>query len=146
MDYRSLLKPDVIEVGPAVRLYKASTAAVAFGVGTDAFVAFAERLGVPFVTIDADRFFCLFALETALFAALRPWKGRSFALGDEIELPPRDADDRLEYEMKLATLRYSGAAWKELESRVVEAAKVFRKRMKKGKRPFDRVDKSDGRE
>lgn len=128
-------KPELIEVGPAVRLFRTDKAAVAFGVSREKFEAFAVAAGVPLMDVEGEKYVNLYALEVVLFATLRPWKGESFALGDPIRLP-QDDDGALMYEMKLATLRYGAAKREVLEKLLVEAAGHLKRRYRKGKRPF----------
>lgn len=128
-------KPELIEVGPAVRLFRTDKAAAAFGVSRTKFEAFAEAAGVPLMDVEGEKYVNLYALEVVLFVTLRPWKGASFALGDKISLP-REEEAALMYEMKLATLRYGAAKREVLEKLLVEAAGHLKRRYRKGKRPF----------
>lgn len=125
--------PACIEVGPSVRLYSTREAAAQFCLDVQKFEDGLRELGVPTVEVAGSKYFNLASLTKSLFVALEWSRGKSFKFGEPVDLPPEGSRLRLQYEMYLAALTYTGTSWKDLWQRVQRFADVIRKRRERGR-------------
>lgn len=92
---------------------------------------FLDDLGVPWMEFpDGTQYVSLFAVEQALFAALRCGEP-SFDASRFKFVPTAKYRRATAFEMGLASLTYSGAARDALRNRVAEIGKSYQARLKK---------------
>lgn len=110
--------PDILTIGPAVRLVKENYAAEVFRIEKNEMADFLAKLLVPYMEINGERYYMLYSIEHQLFERLKP-AAKSFSYKHPYPVLPREFEDEFREAVKV----YGAAAYDELHRRLVEAGK-----------------------
>lgn len=105
--------PDIITLGPAIRLLNTNYLADVSKIGRDEMVTFLNGLLVPTMEINGVQYCLAYSLEHQLFERLRP-AGKSFSVKKPYPIPSKDFEDQFRDTVQT----YGTVAFEELQKRV----------------------------